>query len=276
MSPAWVKQRCRTFTFEHIHPSVGTVVSPIPWDPDYRAMLAKTIGAAGRRFDGHPALHYVAINGPSSLFGVETNFPVKKIAAEESEKLAYTHEKFEAGWRQSVDLFTRAFPKSRLSIGLHDQISLGLQDRDVRLRTVRSIRDYAIERQARHERRLIVRLLGLGPENPRYFAGPYREGGSMTDYVRLAWEVRESADMAFESARVNSRSNLAGRLKPLSAAEFDRLLENGISLQPQWLEIKDPDVWDISQNAPYALYAHSLEQAQKRLQHRKAQGEKTL
>jgi hypothetical protein len=276
MSPAWVKQRCRTFTFEHIHPSVGEVVSPIPWDPDYRAMLGRTISAVGRRFDGHPALHYVAINGPSSLFGVETNFPVKKIEPEEVAKLAYTHEKFEAGWKQSVDLFTRVFPKSRLSLGLHDQISLGLQDRDVRLRTVRSIRDYAIERQAQHKRRLIVRLLGLALDNPRYFQSPYCESGAMSAYVRLAWEVRESADMAFESARVNSRSNLAGRLRPLSAAEFERLLENGISLEPQWLEIKDPDVWDSSQNAPYALYARSLEQAHRRLQHRKGQNEKTL
>ena len=92
----------------------------------------------------------------------------------------------------------------------------------------------------------------------------------MSDYVRLAWEVRESADIAFEAARINSRSNVGGRQKPLTAAEFERLLENGLSLHPKWLEIKDPDVWDMSQDAPYALYARSLQEARKRLQDARA------
>lgn len=268
MSPAWVKQRCRTFIFEHIHPSVGTVVSPVPWDDDYRAMLARIVTSVARRLDGHPALLYVAINGPSSLFGVETNFPVKKIAPDQAEILGFTLEKYEAGWKQSVDLFTGAFSRSRLSIGMHHQIMVGPQELDIRLRAVRAIRDYAIEAQARRKKRLITRLLGLGPDNPLYFAGPYQAGGKMSDYVRLAWEVRGTTDLAFEAARVNSRFNPAGRQQPLTAAEFGRLLDNGISLQPKWLEIKDPDVWDTGTNAAYAAYAGLLRQANQRLRQR--------
>lgn len=269
-SPAWVKQRCATFTFEHIHPSVGTVTSPVPWDEAYTAALSATIRALGARYDGHPALHYMVINGPSSLAGVETNFPSKQLAPEEAAKLDYTHERFEAGWKASINLFTDVFKASRLSLGLHRAISLGEGGHQAHMRVARAIRDYAIEREAtRNGKRLIVRLLGLATEHPHGFAGPYRETGeATTDYLALATEVRGRADIAFEAARIWRLSNVGGRQKPLPPSRLRRVLELGESHHASWLEIKDLDVWNMPAMAPYQPYAAELASSHDRLRSR--------
>lgn len=265
-SPAWLMARCRTFTFEHPHPSVGTVTAPVPWDPDYKAALVRTVRAVAGRYDGRPGLLYVNINGPSSLFGVETNFPVKRIAPDEAARLGYTHEKFKAGWMEMTDVFSDAFPHTRLALGLHHQLNLGEKDRGVRLAVVRAIRDHAIAREARHHKRLIVRLLGLAPPNPNYFAGPPAPDGSpASDYTALAWEARDRADVAFEAARIFRYSNVGGRQQPLTPDEFRQALDVGLSYHPNWLEIKWPDVWDPRTNGPFADYVEPLRHAHRRL-----------
>ena len=266
-SPDWLLKRCQVFTFTHPHPSVGTVTAPVPWDPVYKAALSRTIRALGARYEGHSALHNMVLNGPSSLFGVETNFPVKELAPEAAVKLDYTHEKFEAGWKESIDVFVDAFKQTRLSLGLHHELSLGERDLAMRLQVVRSIRDYAIHRESEHNgKRLIVRLLGLGTEHPDFFPGPFHETGeATTDYLALVEEVRDRADIAYEVARIWRLSNLGGKQQPLSPTRFQRVLDLGISHHAKWLQIKDFDVWDPRLNQPYAPFASALETAHQRL-----------
>ena len=266
-SPPWLLQGSNTYSFRHIHPSVGVVQSPVPWDPDYKEAMKRMVTALAERYDGKTGVHYIAMTGPSSLFGLETNFPMAELSPDMSAGLGYTNAKFEAGWRDMIDHYMNCFSQSDLSLGMHHDIPafLGGSHDDV-MQTVRSIRDYAIQRQAdRANGRLVLRLLGLGLDNPKYFPGPYTDADStISDYLALVWEVRDKVDVAFEVNRVFSRPN-AGR-PPLEPDQFARVLQNGITYGPRWIEVKEWDVWDTQTNAPYAPYVPPMTDAAALLQ----------
>ncbi|HNT34847.1 MAG TPA: beta-galactosidase, partial [bacterium] len=237
-SPDWVMQKTETFAFRHIHPSVGDVTAPVPWNADYTDALYKTVAAVGARLDGHKGLRYVSINGPSTLFGVETNFPIASIAEHEANKVAFSLDKYERYWKESIDHFIDCFPKTPLALGLHDQISPKPRNSEQDVAVAKAIRNYAIEQErSKNGKRIVLRLLGLGSDNPKYFPGPYQGDPSiLNDYLSLVWEVREHVAVAFEATRVFRNSN-AGDRKPLSAEDFGRVLQNGISYSPDWIEI---------------------------------------
>ena len=261
-SPTWLLERCGTFSYRHTHPSVGTVESPVPWDRDYVAAIKRMVSALGDRYDGRAGLHCVAMTGPSSLFGVETNFPAAAVSPEMAARLSYTNGKFEAGWKDMIDHYMACFSRTDLSLGMHHDIPAFLGgSREEVMRTVRSIRDHAIARQAeRGGGRLVLRLLGLGLDNPKYFPGPWSgSGAAANDYLALVQEVRDRADVAFEVSRVFSRPNV-GR-PALGAGAFGRVLANGMSYGPRWIEVKEWDVWDRGQAAPYEPYAAVLTEA---------------
>ncbi len=272
-APEWVMERSETFEFRHIHPLVGWKTSPVPWDEQYKAALYSTVSRLGARYDGHSALHYVAVNGPSSLFGVETNFPVAEISPEEEHKLAFSLDKFEAGWKESIDRFAEAFPNTDLALGLHYQM-FGDVNQAESLRTCKAIRDYTIERQASRSRKLILRLLGLGEENPKYFAGPYTaDNKTINDYLSLVWDVRDKVQLAYEAARIFRNPN-AGDRQPLDSEGFRRVLWNGISHSANWIEIKYPDVWNVNTATPYEPYAAALAEAHRELRKDVSEGTK--
>lgn len=265
-SPGWVMQQTNNFTYVHYHPSIGEVTAPVPWDEVYIAKLGNTVKAMARRYDGHPALHYVTINGPSTLFGVETNFPLKSISKAESVKLGYTHQKFILGWKQMVDMFFNNYTETQLSLGLHYDICIGTGGDEEKVRVAKKIRNYALLQQKNRrpsEQRLVVRLLGLGHGNKRYFPGEFQSRDKMNDYIALAWDVKGEADVGFEANRVFSRKN-AGRA-PMDPKLFLQVLKNGISYDAKWLEVKFPDVWDVKGNSPYAPYVSALKYADESL-----------
>lgn len=264
-APDWVTERSETFEFRHIHPAVGWKTSPVPWDGQYRDALYSTVSRLGARYDGHSTLHYVAINGPSSLFGVETNFPVAEISPENERKLGFSLDRFESGWKESVDRFSEAFPNSRLALGMHHDLSAVGTGHAENLRTCKAIRDYAIKRQT--DRKLILRLLGLGEDNPKYFAGPYTaDDKTINDYLSLVWDVRGKVDIAYEATRIFRNPNAGGR-QPLGPDDFRRVLRNGISHSADWIEIKYPDVWNVDTGTPYDPYAPALIEADREIRY---------
>lgn len=266
-APDWVMERSGTFEFRHIHPAVGWKTSPVPWDRQYRDALYSTVSRLGARYDGYSALHYTAINGPSSLFGVETNFPIAEISPKYERKLGFSVERFESGWKESIDRFSEAFPNSRLALGMHYDLSAVGTSHTENLRTCKAIRDYAIEHQAHRGRRVILRLLGLGEDNPKYFAGPYTaDGKTINDYLSLVWGVRDEVDIAYEATRIFRNPNAGGR-QPLDPEGFRRVLRNGITHSANWIEIKYPDVWNVDTGTPYEPYAPVLIEADREIRY---------
>lgn len=266
-APDWVMERSETFEFRHIHPAVGWKTSPVPWDERYKAALYSTVSRLGARYDGHSALQYVAVNGPSSLFGVETNFPVAEISPENERKLAFSLDRFESSWKESVDRFSDAFPNTGVALGMHHDLS-GIGTSQIEnLKTCRAIRDYAIERISGRRDKPILRLLGLGEDNPKYFARPYTaDDKTINDYLSLVWDVRDKVDIAYEATRIFRNPNAGGH-QPLGAEGFGRVLRNGISHSANWIEVKCPDVWNVDAGTPYEPYVSALVDADRELGH---------
>ena len=261
-SPDWLKAQVVTFSGIHIHPSVGKIVSPVPWNPVYRTQLERVVREMARRYDGNPRIFYVVINGPSTLFGVETNWPIKRnsVSAADQARLAFTLDKFRAGWQESIDLFLKAWPSTQLSLALHHQImAVGSSDED-NIATCRAIRDYAIERYGKERggRKIILQLLGLTGDD-RFGPLPPDET-KIKPYLALAWEARDRARLGYESAQVWSLPNV-GNKTGYAASYVRQILERGRAYRGEFVKIKAPDLWSNRNNAPYAPYVPVLREA---------------
>lgn len=263
-APTWVKERAATFTCTHIHPSVGEIRPPVPWDPAYREALGRAVAALGKRYDGHPNLWYVVINGPSTLYGVETNWPMKRqsIPPEDERVLGFTLEKWRDGWKDSVDLFLAHFRKSTLSLALHHDLGIGGHPEAEVVAAVTAIRDHAIARHAKERAGapILLQLLGLNHANPRYFPGPQTGDVAPNTYLSLVWNVRNRVRIGYECTQVWCRPNVGNRTG-YDAEYVRQVLRNGFSWGAEFVKVKYLDVWSDKEGAPYAPYAPVLEEA---------------
>lgn len=262
-SPEWLKDTARTFTFVHTHPAVGEQTAPVPWDSVYFTFLSRTIRAIGNRYDGNQNIYYITINGPSTLYGVETNWPLKYnlMSEEDIIDMDFSLQKFERAWKDHIDLFFDAFPNTRLALGLHHSLSIPSYTEEEKMQACKSIRDYAIAKyNLEHPgEKMVLRLLGLCHDNPLYFIGEYSGPESVTDYISMVWDRKDDVIFSYETSRVWSRPNPGGPIN--DAVSFDyfwHMIRNGISFQANSIEIKIPDIWDDLTNSPYEPYIDAL------------------
>lgn len=261
-SPSWLKAQVATFSGIHTHPSVGKIVSPVPWDPVYLANLRRVVYEMAHRYDGNPRVFYVVINGPSTLFGVETNWPIKRnsVSAEDQALLGFTLDKFRDGWKQSIDLFLDAWPRAQLSLALHHQVMATPTREEENVVACRVIRDYAIERyqQQRGGKKIVLQLLGLTGDE-RFGPLPPDET-KIKPYLALAYEARDRARLGYESAQVWSLPNVSNKVA-YDAEYVRQLLLRGRAYHGEFVKIKAPDLWSNRDNVPYAAYVPVLQEA---------------
>lgn len=254
-SPEWLLKKAPTVKVTHPHAAVGDIVVPVPWDPTYTKALDKAIQALGKRYDGHPNLYYVQVCGPSSLFGVEFNWPMKKssLSAAESKKLNFTLKRFVGGWKRSFDVHLNAFPKTLLTVALHHQVVMpGVKHADVK-KAVREFRDYAIKTYARRRngQKVMVQLLGLTYGNRSFFDKPLDAGGTVSDYAAIVHEVRDRVRIGFEPICIF-------RQQKRDDAFIRNVFRTGLSYDAELIKMKFDDVWDLKSGSPYSPYKDAM------------------
>lgn len=262
-SPSWLKQEAKTFTYMHIHPGVGKQTAPVPWDPVYKESLSRTIHAMGKRYDGNKHIYYITINGPSTLYGVETNWPMNYSLLNKEDKVSmdFSLKRFEQEWKNCIDLFMEAFPNTRLGLGLHYHIDIPEYTVEEKIKSCKSIRDYAIEKYGvNHPNdKIVLRLLGLCHDIPNYFAGEYSGPSSVNDFISMVWDRKEDVLIGYETTRIWSRKNSGGAIKDSMPAEYLlQVIKNGKSYEATSIEIKIPDIWDTERNTPFEPYVDAL------------------
>jgi hypothetical protein len=234
VSPDWVMDKCQRYGWTH--PVTGNEVSPVPWDPVYVAELTKMVQAVAARYNGHPNLHYVSINGPSSLYGVETNFPGTLVESQ-SQILDYTYDKYINGWKYSIDLFLQEYPDTPVSLALHSETG-GPGTAAEQLAVAQTIRDYALQRNAElkgADNKMVLALYGLN-HDARKMPGPFEGRENMTDYVALVWDVKDQCHFGLESDGIR-------RFQEDTPEKFLQILKNGLSYGANWMEMYYQDVW---------------------------------
>lgn len=261
-TPDWLKAKVATFSGVHIHPSVGKIVSPVPWDPVYRQHLQRVVREIARRYDGNPLIYYVVINGPSTLFGVETNWPIKRnsVSAADLAKLDFTLAKYRDAWKESIDLFLESWPKTQLSLALHHQLLATPSAEEENVACCRAIRDYALDRyaQKRPGQKIFLQLLGLTGDD-RFGPLPL-DPAKIKPYLALVWEARDRARLGYESAQVWSLPNV-GNKTGYDANYVRQLLERARTYRAEFVKIKWPDLWSNRDRGPYAPYVPVLREA---------------
>lgn len=262
-SPQWIYDQAETFSFIHPHPSIGSTTSPIPWDPTYKKSLRQLMTKIAERYDGHPQILWMKMTGPSSLFGVEINFPLRSIDELNRQKLGFTNQRFVEEWKEAVDFYIDVFQETDLALGLHNHVDvLATGGEHAVVGMTESIRDHAIARQKQiNDKELVVRLLGLGGKNKKYFYGPY-EGDEtiLTPYLHLFWDVKESTRVGFEANRIFSKFQHKDR-PDISPEEFGTIMKTALSYDPDWIEVKFLDVLNPNTLEPYAPYVDALRAA---------------
>jgi hypothetical protein len=259
-APNYVMRDCPSFSFVHTLAAVGQRSAPVPWTGCYRKYFSAAVAALAQHYDGNPTVRYVSINGPSTLFGIETNWPMRKnsLKAPSGLESTFTLDNFVTEWKWSIDQFVAKFPQTQLAIALNDRIAIA-PSHDAALAAVREIRDYAIDRYARgtmrSDKRIIIRLLGLNDGNRFQFRGPNDcSGRNASDYVLLAWERRDVAKIAFEWGSIAQRAR-GGAWPP---DVYARTFLNGISWGAGEIDLKLPDVWDVNGGKPVATYTNAI------------------
>lgn len=241
-SPAYVKEICPTFAYVHPHPAVGQRRVPIPWTACYYKYLNRMVTALSRRYNGHPSIRFVTINGPSTLVGVETNWPMKRgsISSEDLVVLGFSLAKYEAHWIRNIEYYSKAFPNTPLALGLHNRIDMDGLDPMAVYSTVERIRDHAITYYSsstmRMDKRIILRLLGLSHDHRDFFPGP-NNGITSSSYIDLVWTQRQQARIMYEMIGVFSK-----RTPPVTPEFFAQVLANGQSWAGEEIDVKYPDL----------------------------------
>lgn len=260
-APDYVMSECPSFTFVHPLAHVGQRRAPTPWTDCYHKYFDAAVTALAHHYDGNPTVRYISINGPSTLFGLETNWPMRphSLRTSDGSEASFTVEAFVAEWKRSIDTFNAKVRHTQLALALNSEVPLAANARDA-LAAVRDIRDYAIRTYAAStalpDKRLLIRLVGLNDQTPRRFSGPNDcSGRNDTPYVALAWDRRNQVKIAYEWGRISRRSTRG----PVSADTYVRTLINGISWGGIEVDVKYPDVWDERSNSPYAPYTKAIE-----------------
>ncbi len=258
VSPQWVLDSSETFDWTHA--IVREQTSPVPWDVNYVANLKDMVRALAARYDGNPRVSYVCINGPSSLWGIETNFPLIDISPYDESKLDFTLQKFETGWKDMIDLFVEEFDNTVLSLGAHNEFqkiaNCSLSETQV---VAESIRGYAINAQKTRQTnvgRFMVELYGLNDQSVNYWPGEFTGIENVIDYQRLAWDVRNDTYIGYEIANIKSAEN-----PPWSASQMDQVLDNGLSYEARNINIYAQDLWDKANSMPMSVYQPGIEDA---------------
>ncbi|AQQ70711.1 Beta-galactosidase [Limihaloglobus sulfuriphilus] len=245
VTPDWVMDKCQKFGWTH--PVTGNEVSPVPWDPVYVAEMTKMVKAVAARYNGHPNLHYVSINGPSSLWGVETNFPGTMVESQ-AQILGYTYDKYINGWKYSIDLFLQEYPDTPVSLALHSETG-GSGTAAEQLAVAQTIRDYALQRNAElkgGDNKMVLALYGLN-HDARKMPGPFDGRENMTDYVALVWDVKDQCYFGLESDGIR-------RFQEDTPEKFLQILKNGLSYSANWMEMYYQDVWVWQTDTRYEPY----------------------
>lgn len=245
-SPQWLfngLSDVAKFTYTHPHPAVGTITTFIPWNNNYKLHLNDAIQEIADNYD--ELLDYVTVTGPSSLYGVEVNFPLLSIDAANSNKLAFTRQKFEDEWKESIDFFAEAFTNSMLGLSMHTGIDLPTRDPDTV--TAPNLRSYLLDKVDGTP--VVFKLSGLS-DSTGLWPGPYEGIGEGTDYQELIVPVRDT-----ENVTLSLESALRMKANNLSAETVKQTLVNGLSYDGNTLEIYREDIWDVNTQQALTNYA---------------------
>jgi peptidoglycan hydrolase-like protein with peptidoglycan-binding domain len=257
-APQYVKDECGSFTYTHTEANVGIKTAAIPWNDCYYTYLNRMTKALASKYDGNPNIRTIQINGPSTLFGVETNWPMKagSISTADLAKLNFSMDHYIGGWNNSINIFTNNFPKTQLALALNDEILFDGVTEDQAVKAVQKIRDYGISTYAqktkRANKKLVVELLGLDTDNPKYFPGMY-DGTTknLNNYVSLAWDKKDVATLLYEWGTVSTNAGDA-------SSTFQYIFDKGVSWLAKDIDVKYPDVWDTMTNQPKTMYQQTL------------------
>lgn len=253
LAPDWLMNQVPTYEFEHFIDSIGVQETPVPWNPYYKQEFFALVQAMGNRYNGNNVLKAVQISGPSSLWGVEVNFPVRDIEPEDSATLGFSHALFAGVWRQYIGKFHQAFPDTPLALALHHDITVdGIEFHDPRnIDAASNIRNYALLLRGDE---LLLKLAGLNLNRPNYFPGD----GIDSPYTSLISPYTNSNEFVFECARIYKNSGY-------SQSEFIEVMENGIDYGGDYVEVKIPDMISVQNGDVYEPYAEILRQANQAL-----------
>ena len=241
-APDYVKQLCPTFGFTHPAASIGNQTAPTPWSECYYKYLERAVKALSRRYDGNSNVRFISINGPSTLFGVETNWPMVRGSIDDAGlgRLQFSLLKYVQEWERSISLYERYFPRTQLALALSDKIGFDGVTEPQAFAAASQIKQFAIatysQSSKRADKRIVLRLLGLTNGNSKFFRGPRdRSNSALTPYVSLIAGDHQNAKVMLESSRVES-------IKGTSATEYYNILENGVSWGAVCIDIKYPDL----------------------------------
>ena len=259
-APDWVRARSATYAFRH--QILGPLRSVVPWDPFYVAKLNETVAAFGRRYNGDPALLFVVITGPATYWGTETNWAMipGSISAADQKVLGFSLQKFETGWKQMIDAYFKAFPRTPLAIALNDQLlALGSSGPAADVAVVKRIRDFALARQAQNKpgQKMWLELLGLSKGNDRHYIGRYAGAASVTPYEALVWDVHDQVHVLYQDTVFMRRHDY-------SLQDVVDNLDIGISFKADAIEIYCGDLFTLM-GQTWEPYRDAIEKAHARM-----------
>jgi hypothetical protein len=235
------------FTYTHPHPAVGTITTFIPWNTNYKIHLNDAIQEIADNYDG--VLDYVTVTGPSSLYGVEVNFPLLSIDAANSNKLAFTRQKFEDEWKESIDFFADTFTNSMLGLSMHTQIDLPTRAADTN--TAPNLRSYLLSKV--NGAPVVMKLSGLNHETGLW-PGPYDGIGKGTAYQELIVPVKDLENVTVALETMRFYANYAS----YPPEKLRQILVNGLSYDGNVLEMYREDIWDVAAGQPLASYSNEM------------------
>ena len=252
-SPKWLMDSLPDsdkFTYTHPSPGVGTITSPVPWSVTYKGCLSNAIECLATNYDG--VLDYITVTGPSSLYGVEVNFPCASIDVTNSTKLGFTRERFTLEWEDSIDQFYALFPNTPLCLALHTQIDLPTRTED--LVTAPALRSYLLNKVGGEK--VVFKLAGLN-DDTGLWPGPYSGITNGTNYQKLIVPVKdlENVRIALETMRFYANELLYSNYPP---EKIKQVLVNGLSYDGNALEMYREDVWSTVTQQPLGYYSNQM------------------
>jgi hypothetical protein len=295
-APAWLLSKCDVETVRFVHGNPGwrswsTVQSydkgylvstmAVPWQTRYESFKKRAVAALASRYANRSQLTWVNVCGPSVSGGVEANFNVDYAASRQvnalyDTQMNYTQRNYVDGWQRMIDFYIGLFKRSGMAT--HDQCGdEGWENGTVtqytttqKLASARAIRDYLIAQHTlRKGAKPVVRCCG-GNSDTRIWGVPGSDppSGPPSNYARLMWEIRETADVGFEPNGLGgkpytptNRNQQVQQVRKHIAAEntagMQQMLGIEVFYNGRYLEIKRPDLI-TNRNIPNISYAGML------------------
>jgi hypothetical protein len=119
-TPAWAEEGAQTATFTSKYGSSAgqTLILPIPWDSTYLGHWYDFVRALGVRYDPNPTVVNVPAVGPTSI-SAEMSLPDTPEDVTQWISLGYTKDRYEAAWKQTLDIYMQTFPHKKVTLTLY-------------------------------------------------------------------------------------------------------------------------------------------------------------